>query len=56
MKRFSVTVGPMTARRHQNIGVGECKHAVVRTIAQITLTDVEFAQKMVPGSEVTDHQ
>ena len=50
MKRFSVTVEPRPARRHQKIGVVERKHAVVRTLAQRILKDVEFVENAVHGN------
>ena len=44
MERFSITIEPRAARRHQKIGIVERKNAVVRTLIQRLLKDVEFMQ------------
>ena len=54
MERFSVTVEPRPARRHQKIGVVERKHAVVRTLYQRILQDVAFMNKALLDVEPAD--
>ena len=54
MERFSVTVEPRPARRHQKIGVVERKNAVVRTLVQRILHDVDFVNKALLGIDPAD--
>ena len=54
MDRFSISVEPRPARRHQKIGVVERKHSIVRTLTQRIFKDVEFLNEALLGIDSAD--